>query len=106
MTQPDPFRDPTEAELEMIADGAHQAAHGRPLRRAAAAGVAAMTARIATLTTSKRNVLDAIDANTVQYHHDVSYQTAMDKSLAELNQQLREAQDRLREYQTQLEGLN
>jgi hypothetical protein len=98
--------EPTPADLEMLTDTAHIAELGWPRKRPPQDGSADMQARIKQLTGDKASLLNAIDANSVKYHHDAAYQTEMDKSLVEINQQLREADERLREYRAQLQRLN
>jgi hypothetical protein len=98
---PDPFTDPTPAELEMLNDTAHQAEHGRPMKRPAVQGIADMQARIELLTGQKRRLLDQM-AGRMAKDERLSDEAA----LADLNKDLREAEDRLREYQVQHEGRN
>lgn len=98
----DPLSDPTPAELEMIADTAHQAERGRPMPRKAGEGVADMQARIESLTAGKRKILDQLELATLNPQLSIG----LEQTLADINQELREAQERLREYQTQQKGLN
>ena len=77
-----------------------------PSNAGPAQGIADMRARIALLKENKKNILDQIEANPVKYRNDAKYQAGMDRALAEIEPELREAQERLREYQAQQKGLN
>ena len=100
--EPSPFSDPTPAELEMILDETNIAARGRPLARTPAQGVADMQARIEFLTAQIQQVKDQVKLKKA----DVKFQAFATPMLETLARDLTEAQDRLREYQTQLQGLN
>jgi hypothetical protein len=103
VSQPDPqspFSDPTPSELEMVTDAAHIAEHGHSLKRKASQGVTDMQARIDLLTGQKRLILDQIE------EADPQIASSLTQQLNSLNTELREAQDRLAGYQTQLQGLN
>lgn len=82
--------DPNQTDLEMLADQMH----GQPVTRPAAQGIADMESRIQSLKQQKANVLNHFNSPDAE------------KRLDEINRQLCEAESRLTEYQTQLQGLN
>ena len=94
--------DPSPVDKEMLGDEmAMEARPGSgPLPRCSARGIADMEARIKLLTSQKNNILAHIETDGAN-PADERWNT-----IADLNRQLREATDRLAEYQTQLEGLN
>ena len=89
--------DPNSVELEMLAD----AAEGSPLKRTAQQGVTDMEARIALLNEQKVKTLDRLNQT-----RSGTVRAELNSHLTLLNDDLRQANDRLREYKTQLEGTN
>jgi hypothetical protein len=103
VSQPEPpFSDPTPAELEMILDATNITEKGRPLARPPAQGVADMQARIELLNSQIQKVKEQLKIK----KSDAKFQASAQPVLNDLVRDLGEAQDRLREYQTQLQGLN
>jgi exonuclease VII large subunit len=103
VSQPEtPFSDPTPVELEMILDATNIAEKGRPLTRTPAQGVADMQARIEFLNSQIQNVKEQLKIKRA----DAKFQAAAQPVLSDLVRDLAEAQNRLHEYQTQLQGLN
>ena len=88
--------DPSPVDKEMLFDEMA----GKLLPRCSQRGIADMTARIEQLSTQKKKILDHIETDGAN-PADERWNT-----IADLNRQLREATDRLAEYQTQQEGLN
>jgi hypothetical protein len=88
--------DPSPVEKEMIRDEMAPS----PLRRAPHVGIADMEARIKLLTSQKTNILAHIEAAGAD-PEDARWDT-----IGDINRQLREAADRLAEYNIQQEGLN
>ena len=96
MLDPDDYPlDP--ADLEMIVDGALQDCGKPPLKRTPQEGIADMQARISRLNNQKIQLLNA---------PDIRMEEIILQEVRTLNTELQEARDRLKEYQTQLEGLN
>ena len=95
MADSNPLRDPTPADLEMIRDEMA----GKPLPRPATQGIADMEARIVQLSAQKKNLLDRLQDGARA--DDPGWQC-----IAQLNNDLREATERLGEYKIQSEGLN
>ena len=93
--------DPTPAELEIIADEMHLAAHGQSLQRKAVQGIADMQARIDLLTGQRRLVADQL----AQAMEDRT-RTLLDQQLIAIQGELADAQTRLREYQLRQSPLN
>ena len=83
--------DPTEVDLQIVEDEAL----GHPVKRCAHQGVADMQARITQLNAEKKKLLEQMDTR-----------TDLDSQLSTLNSQLREAQDRLAEYELQAQSHN
>ena len=86
----------------MILDATNVAEKGRPLARTPAQGVADMQARIELLTRQIQQVNEQLKLKKA----DAEFQASAQPILNDLTRDLTEAQDRLREYQTQLQGLN
>jgi len=99
---PSPFSDPTPVELEMILDATNLAEKGHPLARPSAQGIADMQARIEFLNSQIQQVEGQIKLKRA----DKKFQAFATTVLADLNRDLLEAQNRLREYQTKFRGLN
>jgi hypothetical protein len=95
-SEPDYPLNPTELDIVM------DAVHGTPRKRTAAKGITDMEDRIKLLTTQKGACLEQM-ANPL---NDPSRDTALTEQLASINRDLREATERLREYQVQLANLN
>ncbi len=87
--------DPTEADLEMLADDVA----GKPLPRPAAQGAADMKARLAQLKKQKKKLLDRLQDGA--RNDDPGWD-----SIADLDKKIKEAQERLGGYKTQQKGLN
>jgi len=86
----------------MILDATNIAEQGRPLARPSAQGIADMQARIELLTRQIQLVREQLKLKPA----DAKFQASAQPVLSDLVRDLGEAQDRLREYQTQLQGLN
>ena len=86
--------DPSPIELEM----AVETANGRPVARPAQQGIADMSARLKYLTGEKIKVLDLLD--------DGAERHELTAELNTLNTELREARDRLKEYELQAQSAN
>ena len=97
---PSPFSDPTPVELEMILDATNLAEKGRPHARPSAQGIADMQARIDFLNSQIRQIEEQAKKS------DEKFKSFAATVLTDLNRDLIEAQDRLREYQTRLQRLN
>jgi aspartate aminotransferase-like enzyme len=95
------FRDPTPADLEMLRD----AMAGKPLPRKAGEGIADMEARIEQLIQQRRRVVDQMSGIIPTGPFDTRF-AQLEQRLSELNAQIKEATDRLAEYQVQQQGLN
>ena len=93
MPDSNPFRDPTPADLEMLRDEMA----GKPLPRKAGEGIADMEARIKQLKEQKRRALEVFGAGEA---------SVPASRLDELNAQIKEATERLAEYQVQQQSLN
>lgn len=97
-----PFSDPTPAELEMIIDAANIMEKGHPLARSPAQGITDMQARIELLNSQIQKVKKQLKLKKA----DAKFQASAQPVLNDLIRDLAEAQARLHEYQTQLQGLN
>ena len=86
----------TPADLEML----REQQSGKILPRPAAVGVADMAARIKQLTAAKKQILDRLQAA------ETLPDDAEWDRVAELNRQLKEAEERLASYQHQHEARN
>ena len=82
------FRDPTPADLEML----REEMVGSPLPRKALQGIADMQVQVKQLTYRKQDLLDRLQ-------HGAAADDPGWGNLAELNRQLKEAQERLVSYQ-------
>jgi len=92
--------DPTEVDLQIVEDEAL----GHPAKRRAHQGVADMTARIAQLNDEKKKLLATMaDAEGKDYG---TRQPDLWKSIDQLNAQLKEAGERLAEYELQVQSHN
>jgi hypothetical protein len=94
--------EPAPAELEMILDETNIAEKGRPLARTPEEGIADMQGRLEFLTTQIQKVKDRVKLK----KSDEKFQVFAGPVLDQLTRDLTEAQSRLREYQTQLDGRN
>jgi hypothetical protein len=95
--QPDNY-EPSDAELEMVVDEARQAVGKGPAARPSLKGIADMQARIKLLSEQKGKLLEQLEL------HPTDVQLGND--LSALNQEFREAQERLAEYQSQFDRRN
>ena len=86
----------------MILDEANIDVKGRPLPRTPEQGVADMLARLQFLNSQ----IPQIEAQLKLKKADAEFQASASQTLAGLKQDVHEANDRLREYQTQLKGRN
>jgi len=90
--------DPTESDLEQVVDEARKALGKGPAPRSAAGGISDMTERIRSLNEQKGKLLKQMELHPTN--------TDLDATLVATNSQLREAKERLAEYQSQLRGKN
>lgn len=95
---PDPNLDPSDAELEMVADEVRKKTGLGPARRSPEQGIADMQTRLELLTAQKSKLLDQLE------DHPTDVQLA--NELSAVNKELLEAKERLAEYQSQFEGRN
>jgi hypothetical protein len=87
---------PTPADLDMVLE----ATAGKPLPRSPEQGIADMQARLRQLTEEKTSLLEVMEGvPPARYNELVS-------NLNSLNNQIKEAQERLAEYRVQKEGQN
>jgi|GEM_PF-5526571 len=86
----------------MILDAANLAEKGRPLARPSAQGIADMQAWIEFLNAQIQQVEEQVRLKKA----DEKFQVFAATVLTDLNRDLTEAKDRLREYQMRLQGLN
>ena len=97
-----PFFDPTPVEMEIILNATNIAEKGRPLARPSAQGIRDMQARIEFLNSQIQQVEEQVRLKKA----DEKFQAFAATVLTDLNRDLTEAQDQLREYQIRLQGLN
>ncbi|HWY32318.1 MAG TPA: hypothetical protein VNX46_16265 [Candidatus Acidoferrum sp.] len=105
MNQPgeNPLPDePSPAELEMILDETNILAKGRPLARSPEQGMADMGARIEFLTAQ----IARIKTQLKRKKTDATFVASARPTLDTLAHDLRGAEERLKEYQAQLQGRN
>ena len=93
---PDDEFELTPADLEML----REQQSGKILPRPAAVGVADMAARIKQLTAAKKQILDRLQAA------ETLPDDAEWDRVAELNRQIKTAEERLAEYRLQQDNLN
>lgn len=90
--------EPSDAELEMVVDEARQKTGLPPAKRPADKGITDMQARIKLLTGQRTKLLERMGT---EVFDDKRY-----AALSEIDNELREARQRLTEYQTQQGGRN
>ena len=95
MASDDILGNPTPADLEMLRDEMA----GKPCPRKATQGIADMEARITQLSSQKKNLLDRLQGGARA--DDPGWQR-----ISQLNNDLREAAERLEQYKLQTETLN
>ncbi|HUE37662.1 MAG TPA: hypothetical protein VMO20_09745 [Candidatus Acidoferrum sp.] len=94
---PDNF-EPSDAELEMVVDEARQKTGQPPANRSPEKGVADMQARLKLLNEQRSKLLDGLGTT--------PFDTQRGEELNRIDHEIREARQRLDEYQTQLKGRN
>ncbi len=99
--QPDNY-EPSDAELEMVVDEARKAVGKGPAPRPSVKGIADMQARLKLLSEQKEKLLE----QSALHAADTQFVVAVRKDLATVNRELREAQERLAEYQSQFDRRN
>ena len=94
--------EPLPTELEMILDETNIVIKGRPLARSPEQGITDMGARIEFLTAQIGQITAQVELKT----SDSTFLAAAKPTLDTLAHDLRGAEDRLKEYQAQLQGRN
>lgn len=90
--------EPSDAELEMVVDEARQKTGLPPAKRPVDKGIADMQARIKLLTAQRMKLLERMGT---EVFDDKRY-----AALFEVDKELRQARERLTDYQTQQGGHN
>ncbi|HEV2327631.1 MAG TPA: hypothetical protein VGY56_02455 [Verrucomicrobiae bacterium] len=94
---PDDF-EPSDAELEMVVDEALQKTGQPPVNRSPEKGIADMQGRLKLLNEQKAKLLKGMGT--------LPFDTQRGEELTKIDREIREARQRLGEYQTQLKGRN
>ena len=88
----------SDSDIEQIIDESHRLLGKGPALRSSDKGIVDMIERIRLLNEQKQKLLAQMEIHPTD--------TRLDSTLASTNLQLREAKERLAEYQTQLKGQN
>ena len=100
------YAEPLPTELEQIVDEARRDCGMGPAARPAGTGIADMNDRIRYHTQLLAKLRHQVELNVQRYQTDTKYHWTMERAIAACEHQLKEANERLREYQVQQQGLN